>query len=100
MISPNNADRYQEFISGSMARIKIDTKITPSGALLIKYRKPDGTTGSWTATADGTYLYYDPAATTTINVPGYWFLWAHIVESGTVKIGKVVILNVLREGAL
>ena len=98
-ISLSNTERVQYGIVGSQHRIKINTKISLGGATcIIKYRKPDGTTGDWSAEIDGSYIYYDPATTSIINLPGKWFLYAHVTKAGVVYMGKTVVLIVQKPG--
>jgi hypothetical protein len=70
------------FKNQSSLKITLTTNVNITGALsrLIKYIKPDGSTGSWTATA-GTLLtgeiYYDFIGT-ELNVIGTWIVWAYV----------------------
>ena len=69
---------------------------------LIKYIKPDGTTGSWTGTiqtaATGIY-YYNIASTAILDVAGTWVLWGHVTFSDTkVGVGEPVNVVVYTEG--
>ncbi len=67
-------------------RIERDTGINLTGATLlqIRYIKPDGLTkGSWTATADGTIVWYK-TTTTDIDQWGIWKVQAY-VEIGSDK---------------
>ena len=74
------------FVGQSSLRIQLTTgvDITGATALAIKYKKPDNTTGSWTAT-EGTaatgIIYYDLTATTDLDVAGVWTFWAYITFS-------------------
>jgi hypothetical protein len=48
------------------------------------YRKPNGTTGEWVNTIDGTKLTFTTTAATDLDVGGVWTIQAY-VESGTWK---------------
>jgi len=96
----NNPERIQYGFLGSQHRIRINTKITLTGATCkIYYIKPNGATGNWTANIDGTYVYYDPASTSIIDQRGKWFLYAHITKGGVVYIGKTVLMIITNPGS-
>lgn len=74
----------------SSLRIDLDTGVDLSTAssVLIKYRKPDGITGSWTATASTTKARYDVTSTSTFDVAGIWTVWAFVTfQDGRVAAG-------------
>jgi hypothetical protein len=66
---------------GDTPRLVIKTGIDLSGydTLLIKFRRPNHTSGFWTATiypTNNTWMYYD-LLPTDLNIPGMWALEAH-----------------------
>ena len=88
---------------GQEFRLKLETNITLTGStLLIKYRDPAGTEGSFTAIidpADNSKMYYDFQSTDTTDLDGDWFVWAHAVRSdSTIDIGQSVKLTIYPEG--
>ena len=59
-----------------------------AGTCLIKYIKPSGATGSWSATiitaATGVIRYTVPAgATTILDEAGTWTFWGHVTFADT-----------------
>jgi len=78
-------------------RISLITNIVLTGLTTkIKFRRPDGTTGSWDAVIDGTdntKMYHDTDIN-DLNVPGYWHLQAFVEAAGVRSHGKVVELKV------
>ncbi len=64
--------------------IVLNTGITITGAddLKIKYQKPDGTTGEWTATASGTTSVKYTTADGDIDQAGAWTFQAYAEVSG------------------
>jgi len=83
-------------------RIRLDTSQNISGAdAYIKYKKPSGKTGTWTATVDdaasGT-IYYAVGAG-DIDEAGQWKFWAYITFGGGLSApGKVAVVQVYDEG--
>ncbi len=78
----------QIYVAQTKLRLKADTGLdsTDHAALtaqLIKFTKPDGTTGSFTATA-GTapYIYYDTINVTDLDQAGKWVIWAYCTFTG------------------
>ena len=76
------------YVGQTKLRLKVDTGLdsTDHAALtaqVIKYIKPDATTGSFTATA-GTapYIYYDTINVTDLDVGGVWTMWAYCTFAG------------------
>ena len=90
------------FKNQTKLRIRLTTDANISGATcLIKYIKPSGITGSWSATIENAttgIIYYDIVKQTTpspvvqqINEDGWWRLWAHITwADGTSAPGEIV----------
>jgi hypothetical protein len=77
------------FAGQKKLRIRLSTgqDLSAGGiAAVIKYRKPDGTTGQWTATIESPetagYIYFDCTATDGEFVAasefGVWAFWAYI----------------------
>jgi hypothetical protein len=79
--------------AGQKIRIKLETDVTLTGMTCrIKYKKPDGTTGYFSATidpSDASKMYYDAPATDT-NYIGWWIFWAYYYNSTVVGIGEIV----------
>lgn len=81
------------FKSQTALKVRLDTKIDLSSAasLKIKYKKPSGATGSWTATQDSTYptrIYFD-LVTASIDESGVWTFWSYVTfNDGRVAPGK------------
>lgn len=77
------------------ATIKLDTKIDLSTASYvgIDYKKPDGTTGSWEGTADGTQVVYE-VVSGDLNQVGIYALQAKTVIDGATAKGELVQLTV------
>ena len=58
-----------------------NSNLASATAQTINYEDPDGTTGSWNATVDGTTIYVDvPGATLTVS--GEWYFHAAVTFSG------------------
>lgn len=79
-------------------RITIDTNIDLSGysTLLIKYKKPDGTTGCWTATicpTDNNCMYYD-IALGELDQEGHWLVQGIAKDVGVQLTGRWCKFNV------
>ena len=86
----------------SKLRIRLDTSQDISGATAeIKYKKPSGNTGKWTAVVEdytNGIIYYDVVAG-DVDESGKWKFWAYITFSGgLVAPGKVAVVNVYEEG--
>ncbi len=65
-------------------RIDVDTSIDLTGYdnLVIKFRRPNGTIGRWTAAidpSDPTHMFYT-TDTNDLNIPGEWTLQAHAMD--------------------
>ena len=92
------------FVGQSSLRIQAtcNVDITDALTLEIRYRKPDGTEGSWDAT-EGTaatgVIYYDLTETTELDQSGTWAFWAYIMFSdGRVAAGKSFNAKINPEG--
>jgi hypothetical protein len=88
-----------ETFVGDNIDIVVYTGITLTGAttLLIKYRKPDGSTGAWTATIVGgapTYMHYVTQAG-DLDQNGIWQLQAYVILGGAVGDGRIVSVKVM-----
>jgi hypothetical protein len=65
-------------------RLNAGMDISAATTIEIHYKKPDGTTGEWTATLEGTnYAYYYTLAD-TLDMNGTWTIQLY-VEVGSVK---------------
>jgi len=81
------------FKSQTLLTVKLETGLTITSATVKKilYRKPDGTTGFWTATADGTTkLAYEVNLATDIDQAGIWKLQTFVTLSGKDGYGDIV----------
>lgn len=83
-------------------RLTTGQDITDATPVLIKYRKPSGVEGSWTAsitTALTGVISYTMADTNQLDEVGLWTFWAHITFSdGKVAAGEPVEKWVYNEG--
>lgn len=73
--------------------IELDTLIdlTNATTLEIKYRRPDRTTGAFTATADGTKIVYTTTSAEDLPEAGEtWKLQAHAAGTGWDFLGETV----------
>ena len=63
---------------GDAVKIVLSTGVdlTTNTQLLIKYKKPDGTTGSWVPILDGTESIQFNTVTSTLDQRGTWKLQA------------------------
>lgn len=92
-----------ETFVGDIVKISLDTKITLTGYdVYIKYIKPNGVKGSWTAGVSGTdaeVLEYTTNVT-DLDVAGTWKLQAFASDVGVAGHGKWVDLEVFEHGVL
>jgi hypothetical protein len=69
----------------------------------IRYTKPDGTRGSFTAVVEDEnpgVISYD-LSTNVLDIPGRWAFWARITYiDGRISIGKADYLTISPEGAI
>jgi hypothetical protein len=91
------------YLNQDSLRIILVTEVDITGATVrqIKYKKPSGTTGNWTATElDPTAgsIYYDLTGT-ELDESGTWKLWAYVTFlDGRSAPGEPVSLIVHTEG--
>lgn len=93
------------FLKQTALTITLDTGIdlTDATAAKIKYKKPNGKTGEWTAQIDspatsGTISYAVQAG--DLDMKGDWKFWSHITFSdATVAPGEAVVQRVYAEGS-
>lgn len=91
------------YLNQSSLRIILTTGVNISGASVrqIKYKKPSGTTGNWTATeldSGAGSIYYDLTGT-ELDELGTWTLWAYVMFSdGRSAPGEPVSVIVHTEG--
>lgn len=87
-------------------RFEADTNVDITGAVgtLIKYIKPDGSSGTFSASIDDAengIIYYDVVNTTELDQEGTWIMWAHVTFSdGRVAQGVPIRVKVFAEGTL
>lgn len=83
--------------------IKLDCNadLTDTTTALIKFKKPSGTTGSWTATVEDIpngIIAYD-VQSGDLDESGGYRLWAHLTNNlGEIIMGEVAKLSVYQEG--
>ena len=82
------------YVGQDNIQIRLETGQDLTGATcLIKYKKPNGETGSWSATIDtsdddNSIMYYNVEAG-DIDVNGIWYFWAYVTWStGSIGIGQ------------
>lgn len=79
----------------------IPVDITGAGTAQIKYTKPSGATGAWTATvvdAERGWLRYTLAAASN-DESGDWVVWGYVVQAdASVVIGDIVPMRLWTEG--
>lgn len=84
-------------------KIILDTGQDITGATaLIKYQKPDGTTGSWVATTESSTAGTISISATTGNIDqsGKWALWSYVTfADGTIAPGESVLREFYTEGS-
>ena len=91
------------YVNQSALRIQLDTSQDVSDATVtqIKYIKPDGSTGSWNASAsssDDSLIYYDLTGT-ELDTAGRWTIWAYVTFSDLRSAaGEPYIMRVYAEG--
>ena len=92
--------------AGQDFRLKLSTTTDVSTATcVIKYLKPSGASGSWSATVatttSATVMFYDVQASTSTAQDGFWTVWARATFSdGSIGIGEPVRLTVYVEGII
>ena len=91
------------YLNQSSLRIQLTTNVDITGATetLIKYKKPSGTTGQWTAQVEAAgdgIIYYDLTGTELDEIDT-WTLWAYVTFSDDrVAPGEPVKMIVHTEG--
>jgi len=75
--------------------------ISDATECLVKYKKPDGTTGSWAASVEDAatgIIYYNLLPADELTA-GDWTFWAHVTYSDTrIGIGDATKITVKAEG--
>ena len=64
--------------SAARIRVTFGVDITGAKSLKIKFKKPSGATGEWTATTEDAaagIIYYDLTSTATLDEVGSWTVW-------------------------
>lgn len=92
---------YIIFENQSALEIRLDTEIDISGctAMKIKYKKPSGTEGEWTATAYDTTTVKYSFTGTELDEDGIWIFWPYVtMADGRVAPGQAVTQRVYAEG--
>lgn len=76
----------------TLLTIKLETGLDISSATVkkINYKKPDGTIGSWTASADGTTKLSYSITANDINQVGIWKMQAFVTIAGKDAYGDTV----------
>lgn len=93
------------FKNQTSLRIRLTTNVDITGAtsLNIKYKKPSGDVGSWTAISEDSLLgiiYYD-VQSGDINESGNWYIWAYVTFSDSRSApGESVKVEVYEEGEI
>jgi hypothetical protein len=81
---------------GQDLKVEIDTGIDlTGGTAVIRYRKPNGTKGEWSAQIDDTIVYYN-ATPEDLDDVGLWKLQAIVDVSDKVYKSKIVYQRVNR----
>lgn len=74
---------------GDIVKLYLNTGVTLTGYdVYIKFKRPDGTTGVWTAAVCGTnaqVVEYTTTADTDLDQSGTWKLQAFTLSGGTVR---------------
>ena len=68
---PDRAPFYYQGDIGTLIRCDAGTALSGASSIVIKYEKPDGVTGSWTASANGDYAEYTTQSD-DLDVVGTW----------------------------
>jgi len=76
------------YVGQTRLRITLETQadLTDADVFEIKYIKPSGTEGSWTAICDDLAkgeIYYENFVSTTLDEAGLWRFWAYVTWSGS-----------------
>lgn len=76
------------YVGQTRLRITLETlaDLTDADEFKIKYIKPNGTEGSWTATCDDLpkgEIYYENFVSTTLDEAGVWRMWSYVTWLGS-----------------
>ena len=75
---------------GQVIVLDVGVNISAATTKRIKYEKPDGTTGYWTAAEESsTSISYTTTAASDLNIKGTWKLQAYVVTSSWAKHGEI-----------
>jgi hypothetical protein len=89
-----------ETFVGDTVKILLNTYIDLTGysTIRIKYEKPDGTTGYWTASVcpDNSYYIMYTTFHSDLNIYGTWKLQGYVAHGGEYLHGKYATLQVLQ----
>lgn len=93
------------FVGQTNLRIEVQTFVDlTNGTLLIKYEKPNGVEGNFSATINptvNTKMYYDTVNVDDLDIAGNWIFWAHVVfPDTTIGKGKSKIQRIKAEGEI
>lgn len=95
-------DEEKIYLNQTDLRFTAQTGVTLTGAtgLLIKYIKPDGTTGQWVGTISGTQdIYYDFSDPSGLDQLDWWTLWGYaIAADGREVAGIAYKIRVWKQG--
>lgn len=93
------------FVAQTGVKFIVSTETDIAGAFTrtIKYIKPDGTSGTWTAIEEGAPadggISYTVTLITELDTAGRWLFWAYIVHSdGSVSYGEAEGYTIYPEG--
>lgn len=81
--------------------VNTDLDLTDITSQIIKYEKPDGTTGQFAAVIDNIAkgILAHELAESDFDQVGYWKAWAYVTKTGgEIGIGEPFIINVVNEG--
>jgi len=93
-------DRVFQGDIGTKIKLDSDSTLTGATTLQIKYKKPSGTTGAWTATIEGTEYAYYLTEEDDLDESGVWELQLYAVLSawqGHGAITKMVVYDRLTD---
>ncbi len=105
---PWEIDEFDDFSSGDTeirvgdigAVVSVDlagmVDLSTATATSIKYRKPDGTEGTWTGTVNGENVEYTTTAASDVDQYGVWYLQATFVLPALEGSSKVMAIRVER----
>jgi len=76
--------------------LEVGADITTAIAQKIKYRKPSGESGAWTATQEtATSISYTTIAATDLNEIGVWLLQSYVTMPSWALSGKIAKFSVI-----